>query len=77
MLDAQGQDESSAPVFPYVNWERANQSKAWYQDVDWSSIPFDVLSELEIGKIDWSKVNYKEAEAESFDIGFIDAAGWG
>ena len=77
MLDAQGQDESSAPVFPYVNWERANQSKAWYQDVDWSSIPFDVLSELEIGKIDWSKVNYKEAEqADSFDIDFIDAAGW-
>ena len=33
---------------------------------------------METGNIDWSKVNYKEAEqAESFDIDFIDAAGWG
>ena len=66
------------PVFPYVDWSRANKSKAFYKDANWKDIPFDDLSELEIGNIDWSKVNYKEAEqAESFDIDFIDAAGWG
>ncbi|MFL0789958.1 MAG: hypothetical protein AB8E87_06985, partial [Prochlorococcus sp.] len=81
LLLSQGQDgsaESSVPVFPYVDWSRANKSKAFYKDANWKDIPFDDLSELEIGNIDWSKVNYKEAEqAESFDIDFIDAAGWG
>ena len=81
LLAGQGQagtSESSIPVFPYVDWSRANKSKAFYKDANWKDIPFDDLSELETGNIDWSKVNYKEAEqAESFDIDFIDAAGWG
>ena len=75
--DQGGSAESSGAVFSYVNWPRANKSKAFYKDVKWKDIPFDDLSELEIGNIDWSKVNYKEAEqAESFDIDFIDSGGW-
>ena len=67
--------ELSAPVFPYVSWARANRSKAWYKDVDWSNIPFENLSGMEIENIDWSKVNYKEAgKSKSFDIDLID---WG
>ncbi len=81
MLLTQSQDnsaESSVPVFPYVNWQRANNSKALYNDVEWSAIRFNDLSEVEIGNIDWSKVTYKEAkQAESYNLGFIDAAGWG
>ena len=66
------------PVFPYMNWQRANNSKALYNDVEWSAIRFNDLSEVEIGNIDWSKVTYKEAkQAESYNLGFIDAAGWG
>ena len=67
--------ELSAPVFPYVSWARANRSKAWYKDVDWSNIPFENLSGMEIENIDWSKVNYKEAgKSQSFGIDLID---WG
>ena len=39
-------------VFPYVNWNRVNKSKNWYKDVDWSTIPFDYLSAIEIENID-------------------------
>ncbi len=63
----------STPVFPYVSWNRANRSKSWYKDVDWSGIPFDDLSDIEKENIDWSKLNYKEAgQSDSFDIAFID-----
>ena len=63
----------STSVFPYVSWNRANRSKAWYKDVDWSGIPFNDLSDIEIENIDWSKLNYKEAgQSDSFDIAFID-----
>ena len=60
-------------VFPFVNWTRANKSKAWYKDVDWSAIPFDHLNDDEKEKLDWSKINYKEASTNhSFDASLID-----
>ena len=60
-------------VFPYVNWNRANRSKAWYKDVDWSVIPFNDLSDGEQEKLDWSKINYIEANNnDSFDPALID-----
>ena len=76
-------EESNSPlgkpltqrVFPYVNWNRVNKSKNWYKDVDWSTIPFDYLSAIEIENIDWSKLNYNEAgQSKSFAIDFIDWA---
>ena len=70
------QDANSKPsvqVFPFVNWARANGSKAWYKDVDWSVIPFNSLSDDEKEKLDWSKINYKEASTNhSFDASLID-----
>ena len=60
-------------VFPFVNWTRANKSKAWYKDVDWSAIPFNHLNEDEKEKLDWSKINYAEANNnDSFDPALID-----
>ena len=60
-------------VFPFVNWTRANKSKAWYKDVDWSAIPFNHLNDNEKESIDWSKVNYAEANNnDSFDTTLID-----
>ena len=65
--------KSSVQVFPFVNWARANRSKAWYKDVDWSSIPFVHLSSDEKSSLDWSKINYKEAvQSETFDFDLID-----
>ena len=66
-------EASSSPVFPYVNWNRANRSKAWYKDVDWSVIPFNHLNDNEKESLDWSKVNYTEAiNNDSFDTALID-----
>ena len=60
-------------VFPFVNWERANKSKAWYKDVDWSVIPFNHLNDNEKESLDWSKVDYTEANNnDSFDTALID-----
>mgnify|MGYP001177291664 CR=1 FL=1 len=73
---SEAQDANSKPsvqVFPFVNWARANGSKAWYKDVDWSSIPFVHLSSDEKSSLDWSKINYKEAvQSETFDFDLID-----
>ena len=73
---SEAQDANSKPsvqVFPFVNWARANGSKAWYKDVDWSSIPFVHLSSDDKSSLDWSKINYKEAvQSETFDFDLID-----
>ena len=60
-------------AFPYVDWSRANKSKAWYKDVNWSLVDFESLSEHEKDKLDWAKINYKEASTnDSFDTSLID-----
>ena len=60
-------------AFPYVDWARANKSKAWYKDVNWSLVDFESLSEHEKDKLDWAKINYKEASTnDSFDTSLID-----
>ena len=56
-------------VFPYVNWGKANSSNAWYKAIDWSTIPFNRLSEDEINGLDWSKIDYTQAQSSgSFNI---------
>ena len=66
-------ETNSQIVFPYVNWDKVNRSKAWYKDVDWSLIPFNNLSKDEKGRLDWSKINYAEANNnDSFDSTLID-----
>ena len=72
-LDKAQSSNANVSVFPFVNWARANGSKAWYKDVDWSSIPFVHLSSDEKSSLDWSKINYKEAvNSESFDFNLVD-----
>ena len=63
------ENPSTQKVFPYVNWGEANPSQAWYKDVDWSAVPFKKLSEVEIKELDWSRINYTQAQSsDSFDI---------
>ena len=73
---AEAQDcgsKSDGEVFPFVTWGKTNPSNAWYKDVDWSVIPFNSLSDDEKEKLDWSKINYKEASTNhSFDASLID-----
>ena len=73
---AEAQDSSSnsdVQVFPFVNWARANKSKTWYKDVDWSAIPFNRLSDDEKESLDWSKINYAEAiDSDTFKYDLID-----
>jgi len=58
---------------PFVDWERANSSKSWYKDVDWSAIPFNRLSDDEKESLDWSKINYAEAiDSDTFKYDLID-----
>ena len=60
-------------AFPYVDWSRANKSNAWYKDVNWSLVNFESLNEDEKVKLDWAKINYKEASTNhSFDTSLID-----
>ena len=63
------ENPSTQKVFPYVNWGEANPSQAWYKDIDWSAVPFKKLSEVEINGLDWSKINYTQAQnSSSFNI---------
>ena len=72
-LDEAQSSNANVSVFSFVNWARANGSKAWYKDVDWSSIPFVHLSDDERSNLDWSKINYKGAvHSESFNFNLID-----
>ena len=55
-----------------MDWTRANNSKSWYKDVNWASIPFVHLSHDEVN-LDWSKIDYKEAvKSETFDFNLVD-----
>ena len=69
---AEAQDcgsKSDGEVFPFVIWGKTNPSNAWYKDVDWSAVPFKKLSEVEINGLDWSKINYTQAQGSgSFNI---------
>ena len=73
---AEAQDcgsNSDNKVFPFVDWGNANPSNAWYKDIDWSTIPFNRLSEDEIKGLDWSKINYTQAQSSgSFNIIALD-----
>ena len=67
------ENPSTQKVFPYVNWGKANSSNAWYKAIDWSTIPFNRLSEDEINGLDWSKINYTQAQSSgSFNIIALD-----
>ena len=60
---------SDNKVFPFVDWGNANPSNAWYKGVDWSKIPLNRLSEDEINGLDWSNINYTQAQSsDSFNI---------
>ena len=68
------QDPSNyVEVFPFVDWSKANSSKSWYNDINWSKIPFVHLSEDEKTNLDWSKIDYTEAiKSETFTYDLID-----